>query len=106
MGALGAAAGIPSTGPKSYYELGYWEGYQKFLDTRIDNAAKEAIKLVNKACVKLFPEFRAFRKNTDWSWPLEWLNQSKERDYDFAATKAKVLSCYDYAIEMRTAGTW
>jgi hypothetical protein len=101
LGAFGASLGITS-------ETDDYLGDLKAA-LRVDESAKLAINLVNKAARKLYPESKSWRGDVAWSAPIEWLNQefgTRGRDEDFKKAKKAVLECYDYAIAMRTAGTW
>lgn len=108
LGSFGAAVGI-----KSSYDEDC--NFPKLLERacKVDESAKLAIKLVNDAARKLYPESKNWRSKS-WSAPIEWINQeygiesgSDRYSVDrFKKAKKAVLACYDYAIEQRAAGIW
>ena len=90
-------------------DLSNWRKFRKTLERAsiekpLIDATREAIRLLNKAAGKLYPESK---QSGSWSGPLEWINQVYEDPDDIDAwrknAKKAVLACYDKAIEDRQA---
>lgn len=78
-----------------------------YLETRLSEDAKEAIRLLDEAALEVVPESAQWEK-TRWAGPLEWVNQDwYSYEYDkhgrpLVGTKEKILEIYDLVIERQS----
>lgn len=70
------------------------------VEESVVKATQKAMKRLDKAAAKLFPESVEGAVEHNWLGPLEWVNESREFFSD-ASRRSAILDCYDEAIRTR-----